>query len=116
MPPLYNAYEAKLLNVLHSKLVKKKSLPCLLSDPLIQGLQFLKENSLVIMGDLPFFLFLFLKENWFIFTGDLPTHTQTWSIFRGDLPHTHAGLFSRATCPFEWVNLRSHLAISFNQS
>jgi hypothetical protein len=24
MPPLYNAYEAKLLNVLHSKLVKKK--------------------------------------------------------------------------------------------
>jgi len=43
-PPLYNAYEAKLLNVLHSKLVKKKSLPCLLSDPLIQGLYFLKEN------------------------------------------------------------------------
>jgi hypothetical protein len=43
MPPLYNAYEAKLLNVLHSKLVKKKSLPCLLSDPLIQGLHFLKE-------------------------------------------------------------------------
>ena len=36
MPPLYNAYEAKLLNVLHSKLVKKeKSLPCLMSDPLI---------------------------------------------------------------------------------
>jgi hypothetical protein len=24
MPPLYNAYEAKLLNVLHNKLVKKK--------------------------------------------------------------------------------------------
>jgi hypothetical protein len=60
MPPLYNAYEAKLLNVLHSKLVKKKkSLPCLLSDPLIQGLQFLKENGLVIMGDLPPF---FLKK------------------------------------------------------
>jgi len=43
MPPLYNAYEAKLLNVLHSKLVKKQILPCLLSDPLIQGLHFLKE-------------------------------------------------------------------------
>jgi hypothetical protein len=84
MPPLYNVYEAKLLNVLHSNLVKKKSLPCLQSDPLIQGLQFLKENSLVIMGDLPFFCFF--KENWFIFTGDLLTHTQTWSIFRGDLP------------------------------
>ena len=56
MPPLYNAYKAKLLNVLHSKLVKKKkSLPCLLSYPLIQGLHFLKENGLVIIGDLPFF-------------------------------------------------------------
>jgi hypothetical protein len=56
----------------------------LLSDPLIQGLQFLKENGLVIMGDLLFFLKK--KENWSIFKGDLPTHTQTWSIFRGDLP------------------------------
>jgi len=44
MPPLYNAYEAKLFNVLHSKLVKKKSLPCLLSDPLIQGLHFFKRK------------------------------------------------------------------------
>jgi len=46
MPSLYDAYEAKLLNDLHSKLVKKerKSLPCLLSDPLIQGLHFFKRN------------------------------------------------------------------------
>jgi hypothetical protein len=46
MPPHYNAYEAKLLNVFHNKLVKKKkkSLPYLLSDPLIQGIHFLKEN------------------------------------------------------------------------
>jgi hypothetical protein len=46
MPPLYNAYKAKLLNVLHSKLVKKerKSLPCLLSDPPIQGLHFFKRK------------------------------------------------------------------------
>jgi hypothetical protein len=37
-----------LLNVLHSKLVKKtKGLPGLLSDPLIQGLRFLKENGLI---------------------------------------------------------------------
>ena len=57
MPFICNAYEAKLLNVLHSKLVKKKkSLPFLLSIPLIQGFHFLKENGLVIMGDLtPFF-------------------------------------------------------------
>jgi hypothetical protein len=54
MPPFYNAYEAKLLNILHSKLVKKKKIPCLLSDPLIQGFHFfLKGNCLVIMGDLP---------------------------------------------------------------
>jgi hypothetical protein len=30
----------------------------------------------------------------------------------GDLPiHTHFGLFSGATCPFDWVYLRSYLAI-----
>jgi hypothetical protein len=35
----------------------------------------------------------------------------------GDLPtHTHFGLFSRATCPFDWVYLRSHLVIPFNQN
>jgi hypothetical protein len=47
-----------------------------------------------------------------------PAHTYSrWSIFRGDLPmHTHTGLFLRATYPFDWVNLRSHLAISFNQN
>jgi len=53
---------------------------------------------------------------WSIFRGDLPTYSH-WSIFTGDLPtQTHTGLFSRATCPFDWVNLRSHLAISFNQN
>jgi len=47
-----------------------------------------------------------------------PAHTYPrWSIFKGDLPtHTHAGLFSWATCPFDWVSLRSHLMISFNQN
>jgi hypothetical protein len=39
------------LNVLHGKLVKKTKGPsCLLSDPLIQGLQ--KVNGLNIIGDL----------------------------------------------------------------
>ena len=140
---------------LHSKLVKKKNLPCLLSDPLIQGLHFLKEKWSRYHG-WPASLFFF-KENWIIFTGDLPTLTQLglfsgvtcphthaglfsratsphtftlvyfqgrpahtllpWFIFTGDLPtHTHIGLFSLMTCPFDWVNLRSHLAISFNQN
>ena len=111
MPTLYNAYEAKLLNVLHSKLVKK-IIPCLLSDPLIQGLQFLKENSLVIRGDLPFFIFL---KKIGLFSRATCSHTLKHGLFSGaTYPHTHAGLFSRATCPFEWVNLRSHMAISFN--
>jgi hypothetical protein len=112
----------KFLNVLHSKLVKKtKGLFGFLSDPFSQGLHFLKENGLIIWGDLPL-----LKKNglfsratcphtltlvyfhgqpahtyllWSIFRGDLPTHSL-WSIFRGDLPtHTHTGLFSRVTCP-----------------
>jgi len=51
------------------------------------------------------------RSKWHIFRGDLPTHSH-WSIFMGDLPtHTHFGLFSRVTCPFDWVYLRSHLAI-----
>jgi hypothetical protein len=42
------------INVLHGKLVKKtKGLSGLLSDSLIQGLRFLKENGLIILGDLP---------------------------------------------------------------
>jgi len=96
MPLLYNAYEAEFLNVLHSKLIKKKkSLHCLLSDQLIQVLHF-------------------LKENWSIFKGDLPTHTQPCLFSGATCPHTHACLFSQVTYPFDCVNLRSHLAISFN--
>jgi hypothetical protein len=50
-------------------------------------------------------------SHWSIFTGDLPTHTH-FGLFSGaTCPHTHTGLFSRATCPFDWVYLRSHLAI-----
>jgi hypothetical protein len=44
----------KFFSVLRSKLVKKtKGLPGLLSDPLSQGLRFLKESGLIILGDLP---------------------------------------------------------------
>jgi hypothetical protein len=94
-----------------------------------------EEKWSIFKGDLP------THSHWSIFMGDLPKHTHCglfsgatcpyiltlvyfhrrpahtyslWSIFRGDLPtHTHASLFSRATCPFNWVNLRSHMAISF---
>jgi hypothetical protein len=79
-PLLYNAYEAKLLNVLHSKLVKKKSLPCLLSDPFIQGLQFLKENSLVVMGDLPSF-FLKKKKRKLVYFHRRPAHTHSNMVY-----------------------------------
>jgi len=41
------------INVLHGKLEKTKGLSGLLSDSLIQGLRFLKENGLIILGDLP---------------------------------------------------------------
>jgi hypothetical protein len=62
----------KFLNVSHNKLVKKtKGLLGLLSDPFIQGLRFLKENSLIILGDL-----LFFEEKRSIFTSDLPTHSH----------------------------------------
>jgi len=51
------------------------------------------------------------------FHGQLVHTYSFWSIFKGDQPtHTYPGLFSRATCPFDWVNLRSHLAVSFNQN
>jgi len=72
-----------LINVLHNKLVKKKCHLSMLSDSLIQKLCILKENDLIIMGDLSFLKF----KNWSIFTGNLPTHT-------------HTVLFLLATCPF----------------
>jgi len=91
MPHLYNAYEAKLLNVLHSKLCKEKK----------------KENDLIILGDLPSLkksgLFSvatyphILKVVYFqgrpahtltlVYFHGRPAHTYSlWSIFKGDLP------------------------------
>jgi hypothetical protein len=128
-----------LLKILHNKLVKKiKTLPDLLSDPLIQGLCFLKENGLIILGDLSILkkiglfsratclhthISLFSRATYphiltLVYFQGRPAHTHLpWSIFTGNLPiNTHTGLFLRVTCPFDWVNLRSHLAISFNQN
>jgi len=56
MPPLYNAYETKLLNVLHSKLCKEEKE---------------KENDLIILGDLP----LLKKDG--LFSGATSPHTHT---------------------------------------
>jgi len=118
----------KFLNVLHSKLVKKtKGLPGLLSVPLSQGLHLLKENNLIILGDLPILkkIGLFSRATCpqiptlVYFYGRLahtlivvyfqgrPAHRYSlWSIFTGDLPtHTHTGLFSRATCPHTYAGL-----------
>jgi hypothetical protein len=103
----------KIFDVLHSKLVKKtKGLPGLLSDPLSQGLCFSKESGLIILGDLPI-----LKKSGLFSRATCP-HTHTGLFSGATCPHilkvvplTHTGLFSRATCPFDWVYLRSHLAI-----
>jgi hypothetical protein len=54
MLPLYNAYEAKLLNVLHSKLCKEKK----------------KKMVSLFWATYPF------EENQSTFTGDLPTHSH----------------------------------------
>ena len=120
MPSLYNAYKAKLINVLYSKLYKEKK----------------KDNDLIILGDLTLLkksgLFLgatsphthvnpslfswatcphpltvvyfqgrlaHIYSKWFIFTGDLTTHAHSGLFSRVTSPHTYAGLFSRATCP-----------------
>jgi hypothetical protein len=64
MPPLYNAYKAKLLNVLHSKLCKEKK----------------KENNLIILDDLPL-----LKKSG-LFSGATNSHTHTDLIVICDLP------------------------------
>ena len=109
MPPLYNAYEAKLLHVLHSKLVKKtKRLPGLLSDPLFHGIRFLKENGLIILGDRSLLkkIGLFSQTTCphilkvVYFQGRSAHAYSHWSISTGDLPtHTYFGLFLWATNP-----------------
>jgi len=157
MPPLYNAYEAKLLNVLHSKLCKEKKKKMIslswATAPFKEKVVYFHgrpahtyslwsifrgdlpthSHGSIFTGDLPTHTQsgLFSRatcphthtmvyfqgrpahtySKWSIFTGDLPTHSH-WSIFTGDLPtHTQSGLFSKATYHFDWVYLRSHLAI-----
>jgi hypothetical protein len=91
MPPLYNAYEAKLLNVLHSKLCKEDK----------------RKMISLYWATCPFWRKMVYFQEWpahtlilVYFHGRL-THTYSkWSFFRGDLlTHAHNGLFSRETNP-----------------
>ncbi|KAJ6881554.1 hypothetical protein NC651_028216 [Populus alba x Populus x berolinensis] len=59
----------------------------------------------IFKGDLP------TLSHWSVFRGDLPTHTHSGLFSGATDPHSYTGLFSRATFPFDWVYLRSHLAI-----
>jgi hypothetical protein len=75
----------KFLNVLHSKLVKKtKGVPSLLSDPLSQGLHFLKENGLIILGDLP------ILKKIDLFSRATCQHILTLVYFQGRPAHTYS--------------------------
>jgi len=71
-----------LINVLHNKLVKKKCHPSLLSDSLIQKHCVLKENDLIIMGDLPF-----LKFKTGLFSRITCLHTLTLFYFHKQPVH-----------------------------
>jgi len=91
MPPLYNAYEAKLLNVLHSKLCKEDK----------------RKMISLYWATCPFWRKMVYFQEWpahtlilVYFHGRL-THTYSkWSFFRGDLlTHAHSGLVSRETNP-----------------
>ena len=110
MPPLYNAYEAKLLNVLHSKLCKEQKKKMILLSwatcPFWRKVVYFQGRpantiTLVYFHGRPAHTY----SKWSIFRGDQPTHSH-WSIFTGDLPtHTHSGLFSRATDPHSHTSL-----------
>jgi len=88
MPPLYNAYEVKLLNVLYSKLRK-------------ENLSSYHPNLLNIHSskDLTIFLFLF-PFLFFLFFLFFLSFFISLSFFP----------------PFFSINLRSHMATSFNQN
>ena len=153
MPPLYNAYEAKLLNVLHSKICKEKKRKMIslswATCPFLRKVVYFQGRP------------AHTYSKWSIFRGDRPTHTQSglfsgatahtltlvyfygrpahtyslWFIFRGNLPTLTRGSIFTGDLPF-WlglpkipsgdltrtksvcssVNLKSPLAIPFNQS
>ena len=67
MPPLYNAYKAKLINVLYSKLYKEKK----------------KDNDLIILGDLP----LLKKSGLFLGATSPHTHVNPGLFSWATCPH-----------------------------
>jgi len=97
MPPLYNAYEAKLLNVLHSKLCKEKLVFLSLNIHSSKGLALFFCSLFRLFSSSSFFLSFFFS---FFLSWD--------PIWRSPFPKP------KNVCSS--VNLKSHLAISFNQS
>jgi hypothetical protein len=101
MPPLYNAYEAKLLNVLHSKLCKEKKKKMIslswATCPFWRKVVYFQGRTALTLiyfhGRLAH-----TNSHWSIFTSDHP-RTLTLVYFHGQPAHTqtHTGLFSRAT-------------------
>jgi len=87
MPLLYNAYAAKLLNVLGDlPLLKKNGLFLGVTSPHTH-------TSLFSQATCPHTLIVVY------FQGDQPTHTQSGLFSGATSPYTHTGLFSWATCP-----------------
>jgi len=72
MPPLYNAYEAKLLNVLHSKLCKEKKKKMISLSWMILRATCPHTLTVVYFQGRPAHTY----SKWSIFTGDLPIHAQ----------------------------------------
>ena len=118
MPPLYNAYEAKILNVLHSKLCKEDKRKMISLS--WANCPFSKKNSLFSGATSPhthtglfsratcphilkvvFFQGRLAHTLKLVYFHGRPAHTRSqWSIFTSDLPtQTHTSLFSRATFP-----------------
>jgi hypothetical protein len=97
------------LNVLHSKLVKKKCLPDLLGDPSIQRLCFFffLENDHIIMDDLPIF-----KIKWSIFMGHrFISKTDMFSQVTYPFWHSKIYLFSRPTYFFFQISKRTLVSV-----
>jgi len=97
MPPLYNAYEAKLLNVLHNKLCKENWSFCL---PNLLNIHSSKESFFLM------FLSLFLLLSFSSFFLSL--------VFFFNLRSHPAISMNQNQNLRGWANLRSRPAIPFN--
>ena len=122
MPPLYNAYEAKILDVSHSKLCKENERKMIslswatcphthtglfsrVTCPHILKLVYFQGRpthtlTLVCFHGRPAHTY----SKWSIFRGDRPTHSHSL-FYWVTCPPTHTSLFSRATYPHMFIML-----------